>query len=126
MRQDGTYFDSPNHSVGKLTSRLSTDSNNVQAAIDQRLADVLQGLTSLVAGLAIAMYFGWNLAPFCLITSLVFIAIQAGISFAVKRRAQRDTQASEDEATVRLPSKSKSNMNTYIQIFSCVLNPSVM
>uniref|UniRef100_A0A914YXT4 ABC transmembrane type-1 domain-containing protein n=1 Tax=Panagrolaimus superbus TaxID=310955 RepID=A0A914YXT4_9BILA len=40
LRQDGAYYDHANHSVGKLTSRLSTDSNNVQAAIDQRLADV--------------------------------------------------------------------------------------
>uniref|UniRef100_A0AC34FJI9 Uncharacterized protein n=1 Tax=Panagrolaimus sp. ES5 TaxID=591445 RepID=A0AC34FJI9_9BILA len=110
LRQDGAYYDNVNHSVGKLTSRLSTDSNNIQAAIDQRLADVLQGITSLVAGLTVAMCFGWNLAPFCLITSIVFIGIQFGISFAVKKRAQRDTQYSENEATVC--SESISNVKT--------------
>uniref|UniRef100_A0AC35GLM7 Uncharacterized protein n=1 Tax=Panagrolaimus sp. PS1159 TaxID=55785 RepID=A0AC35GLM7_9BILA len=110
MRQDGEYYDNVSHSVGKLTARLSTDSNNVQAAIDQRLADVLQGVTSLVAGLAVAMYFGWNIAPFCLITSIVFIGIQFAISFAVKKRAQHDTQSSENEATVC--SESISNVKT--------------
>lgn len=31
LRQDCSYFDSPNHSVGVLTSRLSQDASNVQA-----------------------------------------------------------------------------------------------
>lgn len=31
MQQDATYFDDPKHNVGNLTSRLATDSQNVQA-----------------------------------------------------------------------------------------------
>ena len=100
MRQDGAYFDNKNHTVGKLTARLSSDSSNVQAAIDQRFADVLQGITSLVAGLVIAMCYGSNFAPFCLITSFLFIGIQAGINFAVKKRGIKDAEVAEDEATV--------------------------
>uniref|UniRef100_A0AC34Q9D1 ABC transmembrane type-1 domain-containing protein n=1 Tax=Panagrolaimus sp. JU765 TaxID=591449 RepID=A0AC34Q9D1_9BILA len=42
LRHNASYFDDPEHSVGKLTARLATDSNNVQAAVDQRLADVFQ------------------------------------------------------------------------------------
>ncbi|KAE9546637.1 hypothetical protein FO519_010151, partial [Halicephalobus sp. NKZ332] len=51
MGQDVSYYENPDHSVGKLTARLATDSNNVQAAVDQRLADVLKGVTSFFAGL---------------------------------------------------------------------------
>lgn len=39
---DGAFFDDPKNSVGKLTTRLSSDTQSVAGAIDQRLADVLQ------------------------------------------------------------------------------------
>ncbi|KAE9546033.1 hypothetical protein FO519_010755, partial [Halicephalobus sp. NKZ332] len=50
MGQDVSYYENPDHSVGKLTARLATDSNNVQAAVDQRLADVLKDVISFFAG----------------------------------------------------------------------------
>jgi ABC-type multidrug transport system fused ATPase/permease subunit len=40
LRQDGYFYDNHKHSTGKLTARLSSDSQNVQAAIDQRLGKV--------------------------------------------------------------------------------------
>ena len=82
-----SYFEHPDHSVGKLTARLATDSNNVQAAVDQRLADVLKGLTSLFVGLSVAFYFGYQLAIFCIMTSGFFIMIQFLISKSLKKRA---------------------------------------
>lgn len=36
FKQDSEYFDSSDHSPGKLITRLSTDASNIRAAIDQR------------------------------------------------------------------------------------------
>ncbi|KAI1718396.1 ABC transporter transmembrane region domain-containing protein [Ditylenchus destructor] len=64
LRQDASFFDDSAHSTGKLTGRLATDAPAVQAAIDERLAVVLQSWVALVAGISIAFYFGWKMAPY--------------------------------------------------------------
>lgn len=71
MQQDASYFDDPKHNVGSLTSRLATDAPNVQAAVDQRLAEVLTGVVSLFTGVGVAFYYGWNMAPIGLATALL-------------------------------------------------------
>ncbi|VDM82605.1 unnamed protein product [Strongylus vulgaris] len=71
LRQDASYFDDPRHNTGTLTARLASDAPNVQAAIDQRLAEVMQGVSALLAGVIIAFVYGWNVAPMGLATALL-------------------------------------------------------
>ncbi|KAK6010603.1 hypothetical protein OSTOST_24365, partial [Ostertagia ostertagi] len=86
MRQDASYFDDPNHNTGNLTAHLASDTPNVQAAIDQRLAEVLQGVCALVAGIVVAFSYGWNVAPIGLATALLLVFAQSSVAQYLKFR----------------------------------------
>ena len=101
LRQDSSYFDMPSHSVGILTSRLAQDASNVQASIDQRLAEVLQGLTSLLFGIIIAFFVGWKMAPFCLAMAIILVILQTIISSYLKKRGMNDAEVAGDASKVR-------------------------
>ncbi|CAJ0951215.1 unnamed protein product, partial [Mesorhabditis belari] len=62
VRQDGAYFDHPLHDAGKISTRLATDAPNVKAAIDYRLGSVFNAAVSLIVGIVIAFYYGWQMA----------------------------------------------------------------
>ncbi|KAI6239003.1 Multidrug resistance protein pgp-3 [Aphelenchoides fujianensis] len=100
LRQDGAYFDDLRHATGKLTARLSSDAPNVQAAVDQRLAEVLQGLVALSAGIAIAFYFGWSMAPIGVATAVFIVVLQLLLTGHLKRRAAKDVEIAEEAARV--------------------------
>ncbi|KAI1729427.1 ABC transporter transmembrane region domain-containing protein [Ditylenchus destructor] len=100
LRQDCTYFDQYAHSTGKLTSRLAKDASNVQAAIDQRLADVLQGIVSVIVATALAFYFSWSVAIICVIFSLALVVMQTTIANRIKSRTMRDMQLAEGAARI--------------------------
>ncbi|KAK0397961.1 hypothetical protein QR680_002359 [Steinernema hermaphroditum] len=62
MRMDIAYFDQPNHSSGKISTRLATDTPNVKSAIDYRLGSVFSAVVSVGCGIGIAFYYGWQMA----------------------------------------------------------------
>ncbi|KAK0401518.1 hypothetical protein QR680_015832 [Steinernema hermaphroditum] len=62
LRMDIAYFDKPNHSSGKIATRLATDTPNVKSAIDYRLGSVFSAFVSVGCGIAIAFYYGWQMA----------------------------------------------------------------
>ncbi|CAI2356591.1 unnamed protein product [Caenorhabditis sp. 36 PRJEB53466] len=110
MQQDASYFDDPKHNVGSLTSRLATDAPNVQAAVDQRLAEVLTGVVSLFTGVGVAFYYGWNMAPIGLATALLLVVVQSGVAQYLKFRGQRDMESAIEAS--RLVTESISNWKT--------------
>ncbi|KAI6240398.1 CBR-PGP-3 protein [Aphelenchoides fujianensis] len=93
-----------------LTTRLASDAPNVQAAMDTRLGDVLQGLISLLFGLGIGFYFGWKMALIEAANSFVFLALQLVLVEMQKRRAIADADAL-DEA-FQVASESIENVQT--------------
>lgn len=100
MQQDAAYFDDPKHNVGNLTSRLATDSQNVQAAIDHRLAEVLNGIVSLFAGIAVAFWFGWSMAPIGLATALLLVIAQSVVAQYLKVRGHKDMESAIEASRV--------------------------
>uniref|UniRef100_A0A0K0EP01 ABC-type xenobiotic transporter n=1 Tax=Strongyloides stercoralis TaxID=6248 RepID=A0A0K0EP01_STRER len=98
LSQDGTYFDDLKHSPGKLTNRLATDAPNVRAAIDQRLADVLQSIAAIVGSIVIAFCYGPNMAPIGVLTAVSLIGLQTLVSQYLKRRGLRDSIIAEEPA----------------------------
>ncbi|CAI2356592.1 unnamed protein product [Caenorhabditis sp. 36 PRJEB53466] len=110
MQQDSTYFDDPKHNVGNLTSRLATDSQNVQAAIDHRLAEVLNGVVSLFAGIAVAFWFGWSMAPIGLLTALLLVIAQSAVAQYLKYRGPKDMESAIEAS--RIVTESISNWKT--------------
>ncbi|TKR64355.1 hypothetical protein L596_024906 [Steinernema carpocapsae] len=96
LRQEGGFFDRAEYSVGRLTTRLATDAPNVQAAIDQRLAEVLQGVVSLIAGVCVAFYYGWNMAPIGVLTAVVLVILQSLVSQYLKFRGVKDNEVAHE------------------------------
>uniref|UniRef100_A0A8R1DLX2 ABC-type xenobiotic transporter n=1 Tax=Caenorhabditis japonica TaxID=281687 RepID=A0A8R1DLX2_CAEJA len=110
MQQDAAYFDDPKHNVGNLTSRLATDSQNVQAAIDHRLAEVLNGIVSLLSGIAVAFFFGWSMAPIGLLTALLLVVAQSAVAQYLKIRGPKDMESAIEAS--RIITESISNWKT--------------
>lgn len=69
-------------------------------AIDQRLADVLQGSVSLFTGVGVAFYFGWRMAPIGVATAVVLVVLQSAVSQYIKHRAHKDIEVAEEMSRV--------------------------
>ncbi|KAL8527119.1 hypothetical protein ACS0TY_005115 [Phlomoides rotata] len=56
------WFDEPGHSSGVIGARLSSDAASVRALVGDSLAQMVQDLSSLAVGLAIAFSASWQLS----------------------------------------------------------------
>ncbi|VDO18743.1 unnamed protein product [Heligmosomoides polygyrus] len=110
MRQDASYFDDSKHNTGQLTTRLASDAPNVQAAIDQRLAEVMQGFCALISGVIVAFCYGWNVAPCGLATALLLVIAQSSVAQYLKFRGQKDIETAVEAS--RIVTESISNSRT--------------
>uniref|UniRef100_A0A1A9USS9 ABC-type xenobiotic transporter n=1 Tax=Glossina austeni TaxID=7395 RepID=A0A1A9USS9_GLOAU len=61
LKQEAAYFDHSSNSVGALCSRLAADCSNVQGATGTRIGMMLQCLSTLLVGIAVAFVYSWNL-----------------------------------------------------------------
>lgn len=61
-RQDIAFYDHPDNSSGALTSRLSSDPQNVHDMIQGNLGLLLIVFVNLTSSLTLALIFGWKLA----------------------------------------------------------------
>ncbi|CAP31851.1 Protein CBG12969 [Caenorhabditis briggsae] len=102
LRQDGEYFDVPEHAPGRLITRLSTDAPNIRAAIDQRLADVIQGFSAVFCGIAIAFWFSPTMALMGLVNVGVLISLQGFITHVLKKRGEKDSERSEEPSRLAI------------------------
>nr|QNG62061.1 P-glycoprotein 16.2 [Parascaris univalens] len=98
LYQDGAYFDSPEHTTPKLIKYLSSDVPKIRIAIDQKLAYVLQNISSLLVGVIIAFAYCAAVAPLGILIALIFIGAQAGIMFLLKKRLEVDAQVANKPA----------------------------
>ncbi|VDM92740.1 unnamed protein product, partial [Onchocerca ochengi] len=76
LRQDLSFFDREYHSTGELTERLANDAQDVKAAVDQRLANAIQGIISLSSGILVAFLFNWKMAGIGVAICTVLIILQ--------------------------------------------------
>lgn len=79
---------------------MLSDSGLPLQAIDQRLADVVEACSAVVAGTAIAFSYGPNMAPIGVATALGLTILQTVISQYLKHRGHRDNELAEEPARV--------------------------
>ncbi|KAF1759846.1 hypothetical protein GCK72_016313 [Caenorhabditis remanei] len=78
------FFDSPQNASGKICTRLATDVPNLRTAIDFRFSTVITTIVSMIAGIGLAFYYGWQMA-------LLIIAILPIVGFGQYLRGRRFT-----------------------------------
>jgi ABC-type multidrug transport system fused ATPase/permease subunit len=61
-----------------MMARLVTDAPNVQAAIDERLAHILQSFFTLIYGCLMAFYFDWRMTLIEIAIVGVICTVQVG------------------------------------------------
>lgn len=66
VKQEMAWFDEDAHSVGSLCASLAGDAANVRAAVGQPIGGIIGALTTLICGVAVAMFYSWKLALVCL------------------------------------------------------------
>lgn len=62
-----SWFDDPGHSSGVIGARLSGDAASIRALVGDALGQLVENLSSLVAGILIAFIASWELALIILV-----------------------------------------------------------
>ncbi|XP_057465279.1 ABC transporter B family member 9-like [Actinidia eriantha] len=62
VHQETSWFDEPQNSSGAIGARLSTDASIVRSLVGDALAQIVQNITTVIAGLVISFTANWLLA----------------------------------------------------------------
>ncbi|KXS19178.1 P-loop containing nucleoside triphosphate hydrolase protein [Gonapodya prolifera JEL478] len=68
LRQEVAFFDDPRHSTGVLTAKLADDATQVKGLFGAMLGVIVQLLSTVVAGLGIALASSWKMTLVLLAT----------------------------------------------------------
>uniref|UniRef100_A0A1B0DDU0 ABC-type xenobiotic transporter n=1 Tax=Phlebotomus papatasi TaxID=29031 RepID=A0A1B0DDU0_PHLPP len=110
MRQEMTWYDVPENSVGALSARLSSDCANVQGATGSRLAGILQATAAVAIGFIIGLIASWKLALIVAITIPILLAVAVIESQYAKSSAIKEKTAMESAS--RIAVEAISNIRT--------------
>ncbi|KAJ9171651.1 hypothetical protein P3X46_014986 [Hevea brasiliensis] len=92
------WFDDPEHSSGAIGARLSADAAIVRALVGDALAQLVQNITSAVAGLVIAFTASWQLA-FIILVLLPLIGINGYVQVKFLKGFSADAKMMYEEAS---------------------------
>lgn len=95
LQQEQGWFDAPQNSVGALCARLATDCAAVQGATGTRLGTVLQGLSTMIIGVTLAMAFSWKMTLVSLLSVPCVIGAIYLEGYVTKRAEVRQRRALE-------------------------------
>jgi len=100
LRQHVGWFDLPNHSPQRLTTRLATDVPQIKAVLNARVSSLISGVATILAALFVAFYLGWQLA-ILLVVALPML-LYVGYLQMVFSRGDRATYVKRMEDASRL------------------------
>ena len=107
LKQDMPFFDDA--MPGSITSRINEDILLIQEGMAQRVAEFIQAVMQLVAGFAVAFYFGWELTlvlcscvPILGVLAVVMFSLNGdGSKIGLEAYAEASTIATETLASMR-------------------------
>jgi ABC-type multidrug transport system fused ATPase/permease subunit len=79
VRQPIAFYDNPQNSVGRITTKLSSDASLVKGAVGESLGSALEAVAAIITAIVIALFASWRLG---LVSSILF---QSTDAFAVTR-----------------------------------------
>uniref|UniRef100_A0A914PVK6 ABC-type xenobiotic transporter n=1 Tax=Panagrolaimus davidi TaxID=227884 RepID=A0A914PVK6_9BILA len=100
IHQDGYYFDKSSHTSGILTARLATDARNVQTVLGPKLSEVLQGITSLITGILLAIYWSPTFAANCLVIVALFVGAQMSVAKLIKNQNHKGKRMADESTKI--------------------------
>ncbi|CAH2056009.1 unnamed protein product, partial [Iphiclides podalirius] len=110
LAQEQGWFDVPTNSVGSLCARLASDCAAVQGATGTRLGTMLQGISTMVLGVGLAIAYSWKMT---LVSLLSVPCVIGGIwleGAVAKRAEERELRALQRAA--RLATEAVLNVRT--------------
>ncbi|KAK9454006.1 P-loop containing nucleoside triphosphate hydrolase protein [Dipodascopsis uninucleata] len=75
LYQDIKYFDEPRHSIGVLTSALSSDAQSIQGIGGSALSKILEALAVSTVGVAVSIGFAWKLGLVMFVSIPAFLTV---------------------------------------------------
>ncbi|XP_072948561.1 multidrug resistance protein homolog 49-like [Epargyreus clarus] len=108
--QEQGWFDIPTNSVGALCARLATDCAAVQGATGTRMGTMLQGISTMVLGVSVAMAYSWKMT---LVSLLSVPCVIGGICLEgwVTKRSENQERKSLEQAS-RMATEAVLNVRT--------------
>ncbi|KAF2325016.1 hypothetical protein GH714_022250 [Hevea brasiliensis] len=92
------WFDDPEHSSGAIGARLSADAAIIRALVGDALAQLVQNISSAVAGLVIAFTASWQLA-FIILVLIPLIGINGYVQVKFMQGFSADAKMMYEEAS---------------------------
>ncbi|XP_045770126.1 multidrug resistance protein homolog 49-like [Maniola jurtina] len=108
--QEQGWFDVPTNSVGALCARLASDCAAVQGATGTRLGTMLQGISTMVLGVGLALAYSWKMT---LVSLLSVPCVIGGIcleGWVTKKSEVKEQRALESAS--RLATEAVLNVRT--------------
>ncbi|KAJ1891261.1 hypothetical protein LPJ81_005773, partial [Coemansia sp. IMI 209127] len=101
LRQDAAYFDRKENGVGALTARLATEAHDVSKGVGDAFPAFISGISSMIAGLAIAFAHDWRLTLVVVATLPLFVlasAVEGKSVFAATKATKSAYESASQEA----------------------------
>ncbi|KAF2193244.1 lipid A export ATP-binding/permease protein-like protein msbA [Zopfia rhizophila CBS 207.26] len=89
MRKRIPFFDAEGHSAGSLTSRVSSDTEQLQQLMSTEMSLAMIAVVNLVGSVAIAFAYGWKLSLVGLFCALPPILVAGYLRFSLERKFEK-------------------------------------
>ncbi|CAG2103942.1 unnamed protein product [Medioppia subpectinata] len=100
LKQEVSWFDERDNSTGALCSRLSADASSVQGAAGSRLSTLCQAVSTLGAGVVLALYYSWKLG----LVIICFIPLVIASTYfqmkIISGQITKDKKSREDASSI--------------------------
>ncbi|KAF5475222.1 hypothetical protein F2P56_007052 [Juglans regia] len=98
VHQQISWFDDPANSSGAVGARLSTDASTVRSLVGDALAQIVQNIATVIAGIIIAFTANWILA-FIILAVLPLVLMQGFIQARFTKGFSADAKVMYEEAS---------------------------